>query len=99
MKTWVIGAICLLSPHLLLAQDLLKVKGNVADENGEPLIGASVTVQGSKTGTVTDIDGNYEIPVAANGSLEFSYIGYQPKTVAVNHQSKIDVVLTPSVNS
>lgn len=99
MKTWVVGAICLLSPHLLSAQSLLKVTGNVADENGEPLIGASVTVQGSKTGTVTDIDGNYEIPVSADGSLEFSYIGYQPLTVEVKNRTRIDVELAPSVNN
>ncbi|MDE6270241.1 MAG: SusC/RagA family TonB-linked outer membrane protein, partial [Muribaculaceae bacterium] len=99
LKSWVVGAICLLTPHLLLAQDLLKVTGNVTDENGEPLIGASVTVQGAKSGTVTDYDGNYEIKVAPNGTLVFSYIGCTPQSIEVNKRTKIDVTLDASVSS
>ena len=99
LRSWVLPALCLLVPHLLLAQGLSTVTGTVTDETGEPLIGASVTVHGSQGGTVTDIDGNYAIKVSPDGSLVFSYIGYQSKTVAVNKQSKIDVALAPSVNS
>ena len=99
LRSWVLPALCLLVPHLLLAQALSTVTGTVTDETGEPLIGASVTVHGSQGGTVTDIDGNYAIKVSPDGSLVFSYIGYQSKTVAVNKQSKIDVALAPSVNS
>lgn len=59
-----------------------QVTGTVVDEAGEPLIGASVTVEGaaSTQGTVTDFDGNFVLTVKANAKLTISYIGYQSKT-------------------
>lgn len=99
LKSWVILAICLLTPHLLLAQSLLTVTGNVSDENGEPMIGASVLVRGSTTGTVTDLEGNYTIKVKSDGSLTFSYVGYDQQTVAVKNRTTLNVVMSPSVNS
>lgn len=54
------------------------IKGLISDEFGEPLIGVSVLVKGTTTGTITDIDGNYSIEIPNdNAILEFSYIGYQ----------------------
>ncbi len=99
LKSWVILAICLLTPHLLLAQSLLTVSGCVTDENGEPMIGASVLVRGSTTGTVTDLEGNYTIKVKSDGSLTFSYVGYDQQTVAVKNRTTLNVVMSPSVNS
>lgn len=69
------------------------VSGTVTDTTGEPLIGASVTVQGQRNGAVTDIDGNYSINVASDGVLNFSYIGYTSKDIAVNGNTTINVVL------
>jgi len=63
-----------------LAQN--KVSGTVVDENGDPVIGATVTVVGSKTATVTDLDGNYTIDVPKGGKVAISYIGYLTETVA-----------------
>lgn len=58
------------------------IKGTVRDSSGEPLIGVSVTVKGTSMGTITDLDGNFELSAAANGNeLVISYIGYQTKTV------------------
>ena len=57
------------------------VTGQVLDENGEPVIGATVTVAGTKTATVTDLDGNYKIAVPKGGKVTISYIGYLPQTV------------------
>lgn len=58
------------------------VKGKVVDENGEPIIGASVTLADDKTkGVVTDFDGNYTISVPANAKITITYIGYMPQTV------------------
>lgn len=63
-------------------QSALKVKGKVVDENGEGVIGASVVMKGTGNGTVTDIDGNFELAVSEKEvTLEVSFIGYQ-KTVA-----------------
>jgi TonB-linked SusC/RagA family outer membrane protein len=72
------------------------VKGKVTDAT-ESLPGVSVKVEGSSTGTVTDINGNYTITAPANATLIFSYIGYNPQRVQVNNRHTINVVL--SVNS
>ncbi|MBR1410866.1 MAG: TonB-dependent receptor [Prevotella sp.] len=64
-----------------LAQDQV-VKGQVVDENGEPVIGASVTLANNKSkGTVTDFDGNYQLSVPKGGKITITYIGYLPQTV------------------
>ena len=62
------------------------VKGNVVDETGMPMIGVSVVAVGTTSGTITDYDGNFSLEMpAGKNALEFSYIGYQKKTVqAVN---------------
>lgn len=56
-------------------------RGVVTDTSGESLIGASVLVQGTTTGTITDFDGNFEITCAEGALLEFSYIGYRTQTL------------------
>lgn len=61
----------------IIAQNTKTVTGTVLDENGEPVIGATVRVPGSKTGTVTDIDGNYTISVPSGSKVTISYIGYE----------------------
>ncbi len=70
------------------------VSGNVADTNGEPLIGASVTIKGKLIGTVTDINGNYSISIEDNNAvLVFSFIGYTTQEILVENQQKINVQL------
>ena len=69
------------------------VSGTVTDPEGEPLIGASVVVQGSTTGVATDFDGKYSLTVPANATLQFSYVGFNNQDVAVNGRTVIDVVL------
>ena len=59
------------------------VKGTVVDANGEPIIGATVQVKGSGTGTITDLDGNFTLPnVPAKAQLVVSYIGYLSETIS-----------------
>lgn len=72
------------------------VTGTVTDaENGDPLIGASVLVTGTSTGTVTDFDGNYSLNVPANAeSITFSYTGYGTQTIVLAGQSVIDIKLS-----
>lgn len=68
-----------------IQQQAGKVKGQVFDSNGEPVIGASVKIAGQKnSGAITDIDGNFVIAAQNGQSLEISYIGFKPKTVKVN---------------
>ena len=62
------------------------VKGSILDENGEPMIGVSVVVKGTTTGTVTDFDGNFSLSVPANTkTLEISYIGYKTQNVTIGN--------------
>ncbi|MBP1541419.1 MAG: TonB-dependent receptor [Prevotella sp.] len=62
------------------------VTGTVVDENGEPVIGASVMVAGTKTGTVTDLNGTYKLDVPKGKKVTISYIGYLPQTVVPGGQ-------------
>lgn len=71
----------------------IKVVGTVTDSKGEPLIGASITVEGQTKGVTTDIDGNYEISVPTGSQLTFSYIGYTPEKKKVNESGKLDISL------
>ena len=61
----------------------VKVKGVVVDENNEPLIGATVAVKGTKSGAITDLDGNFVIDAPADAVLTVSYVGYQTREFAV----------------
>ena len=56
----------------------IAVKGHVKDAAGEPIIGATVRVVGSKAGTVTDVDGNFILKAQEGAKLSVKYIGYEP---------------------
>ncbi|MBE6250857.1 MAG: TonB-dependent receptor [Bacteroidales bacterium] len=81
-----------------LAQERITVKGTVLDETGTPLIGAGVTEKGTSNGVVTDLDGMYEIKVAKDAELTFSYISYADQDVKVEGKTSIDVSLQPDKN-
>ena len=75
-------------------QNKRNIKGTVSDNFGEPLIGVSVLVKGTTTGTITDIDGNYSIEIPDNKAvLEFSYIGYQKATLSIANATNFNVIL------
>lgn len=87
-------------PGSVLAQSTNTVSGTVSDEIGEPLIGASVTVEGANVGVTTDFDGHYTISVPAKAThLSFSYVGYNRQVVAINGQSVINVTMEPASES
>ena len=75
------------------------VKGTVNDETGEPIIGASVKVVGSKTGAVTDFNGNFSVNAPSSGQLEISYVGYQTQRVQINGKSDITITLKEDAQS
>ncbi len=60
----------------------IKVRGQVIDEQGEPLTGATVRIKGGQGGTITDVDGNFQLEVAGNAILSISYVGYKEREVA-----------------
>lgn len=71
------------------------VRGTVTDELGEGLIGATVLIQNTSQGAITDLDGSFsiEVPDVENAVLIFSYTGFQSQTIALNGQSTINVAL------
>ncbi len=71
------------------------VKGNVTDDTGEPLIGVTVMVVGTRTGTVTDLDGNYsiDVPNPKKNELKFTYVGMETLNVKVNSRTTVNVVM------
>lgn len=72
----------------------LSVKGKVMDKAGEPVIGASVLVDGTSNGTVTDLEGAFALGnVPANATLKVSFIGYKTEIVAVNGRTSVIVTL------
>ena len=89
-----LAAVCavVLSAGSLLAQNIA-VTGKVVDKNNEPIIGAYVVVAGTSTGTSTGVDGGYSINVPANGTLQFTCIGYKTQEVAVAGRRVVDVIL------
>ncbi len=74
------------------------VKGTVVDEANEPMIGVSVTVEGTVIGTTTDIDGNFSLNAGKNAVLNFSFVGYEPQKVAVGSQTHIRVAMKPQTS-
>ena len=70
------------------------VSGTVTDKSGEPLIAVNVVVQGTTTGTVTDLDGKYSVQVSgADAVLEFTFVGYITIRETVGARNVIDVTL------
>lgn len=76
-----------------LAAQAYTLKGDVQDETGEPLTGATVRVVGSQLGVITDIDGNFAIQVKNGDKVEITYIGYLSQTLEVNGQNDVKIVL------
>lgn len=66
-----------------------QVQGTVVDETGEPVIGATIQIKGTSQGTVTDIDGNFNLSAPANGTLVISYVGYQTQEVPVSGNVRV----------
>lgn len=79
------------SGFLTSAAQQLNVSGTVTDASGEPLIGVTVTVPGTRIGAVTDIDGNYTLSADAKSKIKFSYVGYDTVEEAVSGRTHIDV--------
>ena len=73
------------------------VRGTVTRSDGEPIIGANVIELGSNNGTVTDLDGNYQLKVGPNAILEFTYTGYVSQKFTVGTQTIINVTLAEGV--
>lgn len=91
-KVWLTVAMLLAFALPALAQKIT-VHGNVVDELGDALIGATIMEKGTNNGTAADLDGNFELNVNPNATLVVSYVGYDPMDVPVNGNTDIHVVM------
>lgn len=91
MKRYLFTLILLCLSTALWAQ--IDVHGTVTDDKGESVIGASVVIQGTTEGTVTDFDGNFQIRANQGAKLIVSYVGYKSQTITVNDASPLRITL------
>ena len=70
----------------------IKVRGQIVDEQGEPMPGTTVRVKGGQGGTITDLDGNFQLEVPGNAILLISYVGFKEREVAVRNLAIIDTI-------
>lgn len=88
--------LAMLLPFMASAQEARTVRGTVVDETGEPLVGVTIIVSGTSTGTITDFDGKYSVNVPASAkTLVFNYMGYVKQSVEIKG-NRIDITMEPN---
>ena len=88
--------VLMLSSSLIFAQDT--ISGSVSDADNNPIPGATIVVEGTNTGVVTDFDGNYQINASTGDQLTFSSLGFGSQTITIGNQNQINVTLMSSVD-
>ncbi|MBR5326591.1 MAG: TonB-dependent receptor [Prevotella sp.] len=85
--------VCPVTATASVQQDqTIKVSGQVVDQNGEALIGATVKVKGAQTGAITDYEGNFQLDASANATLVVSYVGYKDREIAVRGRAILNQI-------
>lgn len=98
LRRWYMMVIISFIPLLTFAQEM-QVQGNIIDENGEPLIGVSVLVQGTGTGTVSDFDGIFILNTSKNSTLVISYVGYKDQQIIVKNDKPLRITMIPDTQA
>src|SRR6188508_1379220 len=86
----------LLHPSSALSQNVsgTTVKGKVIDENGKPLVGATINIKGTNQSTITDSSGNFSLAISNQRAvLVFSFVGFAKQEISVNGRSNVNVQL------
>jgi len=98
MRKIILSLVILIGSVIFISADTLReISGKVSDSQGAPLAGVNVTVKNTNRGTVTDISGKYRISVNTDDhTLVYSFIGYDSKSIVINNQNIINVVLIES---
>ena len=85
--------LCPATANASVQQDqTIKVSGQVVDQSGEALIGATVKVKGAQTGAITDFDGKFQLDAPANATLVVSYVGYKDREIAVRGRAILNEI-------
>ncbi|WP_298646518.1 TonB-dependent receptor [uncultured Proteiniphilum sp.] len=79
--------------------DMKNISGKVTDEEGEAVIGATISIRGMSAGTVTDADGQFTLEVPADATLVISYVGYLTQTIRVGDQSFLEITLVEDLQN
>lgn len=88
----VLAGVLMIFSFMVYAQERI-VTGKVYDSSGESIIGASVMVQGTMQGVVTDIDGAFQLKVQPSQSLVISFLGYQDVILPVGSKNNFKIIL------
>lgn len=96
MQTYLllIGSLLMFTNLSAQSGSVLNIRGTITDQSGQTVIGASVQVKGTTNGTLTDLDGNYQISAPSDATLVFSFIGYHPQEIRVAGKTTINVILS-----
>lgn len=92
MKTYLLVLVSIFLPVIAFAQKA--ITGQVLDNLDEPIIGASVLEKGTSNGTITDLDGNFNLTVSPKATLVISYIGYATQEIPVAGKSSYKACIT-----
>lgn len=76
-----------------------KIRGVVTDNRGEPLVGVNIVIKGRNIGTISDINGDFEILVDDRSALQFSYLGFETQEVKVGRNNKLNISLQETLNN
>lgn len=88
--------VLLLFPFVSTFAQEMNISGTVVDNEGLTLPGVSVSVKGTTTGTITDLDGKFSLKVSKGKTLLFSFIGYTTKEIVVGHETFLNIILNAS---
>lgn len=78
---------------------LVEIKGKITDSSGQPLPGVTVIIQGTTSGTVSDVDGNFSLNASEGDVLVFSFVGFESQRVTVTNQTTLNIMLTDDAKS
>ena len=95
----VLSIIAVMSVAFMAFAQNQQVTGTVKDSGGNPIVGATVSVENSTVGTTTGVDGGFRIAAPSNGTLVVSFIGYKETRVAVAGKTNLNVVLEEDTQS
>ncbi len=96
MRKYLCLLVMLMSCSFLMAQHT--ISGKIMDENNEPMIGVSISEKGTSTGTVTGIDGSYNLNVSSpRATIVYSYTGYSDEEITLNGESSMNINLKEGV--